>query len=110
MNFNAVNTILQLKDSLALTEQQLATLQPLSDSVAARNTALGAEFQKLLREAGANPDMGALMGRLQPRIQALQRQNDDLLKQVQAILTADQWAKVPPRVKNGGQARQRPRG
>jgi hypothetical protein len=111
MNFNAASTVIQLKDSLGLTAEQVAKLQPIADSIAKRNTALTAEFQKTIRDAGANPDMGAVMGRMQPRLQALQKENEATAKEIEAVLTPEQWAKVPPRVKNGGrpQGQQRPR-
>lgn len=111
MNFNAASTVIQLKDSLGLTAEQVAKLQPIADSIAKRNTALTAEFQKTMRDAGANPDMGAVMGKMQPRLQALQKENEATAKEIEAVLTPEQWAKVPPRVKNGGrpQAQQRPR-
>jgi hypothetical protein len=101
-NFNAVAGLIQLKDSLGLSSDQLARLQPLSDSVAKRNAALGEEARKMMQDAGANPDMGALMARLQPRLQQQQRDNEALLKALEAILTPEQWAKVPPRIKNAG--------
>ena len=102
MNFNPANAVIQLKDSLALTEDQVARLKPLADSTAKRNAALGAEVQKMIRDAGANPDMGAVMGRMQPKLQQLQRENEALVKAIEAILTPEQWAKVPPRIRNGG--------
>ena len=100
MNANPVQAIIALKDSIALTAEQLAKLQPLSDSVAARNKALGEEFQKLLKDAGANPDMGALFGKIRPKMEASQKARAATLKEVQAILTPEQWAKVPERVRN----------
>lgn len=102
MNFNAANAVIQLKDSLGLSTEQMTKLQSLADSTARRNAALGAEFQRLMREAGANPDMGALMGRMGPKFQAAQRDNEAVLKAVESVLTKEQWEKVPQRIKNGG--------
>lgn len=104
MNFNPVAQIIQLKDSLSLTADQIAKLQPLADSVGARNTALSEEMQKLLREAGANPDMGALVGKLQPKLNEVRESTDAILKEVQQVLSAEQWAKLPPRIRNGAAA------
>ena len=110
MNINPVASIIALKDSISLTEEQLAKLQPLSDSVAAKNKVLADDFQKAMKDAGANPDMGALFSKLRPRLEAQQRERTTLLKDVQAILTPEQWEKVPERVRNpqqgpGGQRR-----
>lgn len=110
MNANPVQSIIALKDSIALSAEQLEKLQPLSDTLAAHNKALGDEFQKLMKDAGANPDMGATFGRIRPKMEAAQRERTAALKQVQGILTPEQWEKVPERVRNpqagpGGQRR-----
>ena len=100
LNLNPVATIMALKDSIALTPEQMDKLKPLSDAVAAKNALLVAEFQKLTKDAGANPDMGALFGKLRPRLEAQGKERAEMLKAVQAILTAEQWEKVPERVRN----------
>jgi hypothetical protein len=100
LNFNPVNAVLQLKDSLQLTDAQVAALKPLSDSLAATSAALGKEFQETMRNAGANPDMGALMGRMTGRFEQIRKDNEAAVKRIEAVLTPQQWAKVPPRVKN----------
>ncbi len=98
---NPVNAVIQLKDSLALTDAQIAKLKPLSDSLAARNSALGIDARKIAQDAGANPDMGALFGRMRPVLDQMQKQNGDAMREVEKILTSEQWAKVPERVKRG---------
>lgn len=98
---NPVNAVMQLKDSLTLTEEQLGKLKPLADSLAARNATLGAEMRKVVQDAGANPDMGALFGRIRPVLDKMQKQNGDAMREVEKILTTAQWAKVPERVKRG---------
>ncbi|MEW5917350.1 MAG: hypothetical protein AB1762_13135, partial [Gemmatimonadota bacterium] len=96
---NPVNAIIQMKDSLALSEEQIIKLQPLSDSLAARNGALGAEVRKLMQDAGANPDMGALFARIRPVLERIQRSNADAMREAEKVLTSEQWAKVPERIK-----------
>ena len=116
MNANPLQSILALKDSIAITAEQVAKLQPLSDSLAAKNKALGEEFQKLMKDAGANPDMGALFGKIRPKMEAAQKERTAALKSAQAILTPEQWEKVPERIRNpqqfgpGGQGQRRPSG
>ncbi|MGH7711323.1 MAG: carboxypeptidase regulatory-like domain-containing protein [Gemmatimonadaceae bacterium] len=112
---NPVNALIQLKDSLALTEEQLAKLKPLSDSLAARNATLGAEARKVVQDAGANPDMGAMFARIRPILEKIQKSNVDAMRDVEKVLTSDQWAKVPERIKRGqmpgmGQQRRPPEG
>ena len=55
-----------------------------------------------MRDAGANPDMGAVMRTMQPKLAQMRQENEAWLKQVEATLTAEQWAKVPDRIKNAG--------
>ncbi|MEP7380915.1 MAG: carboxypeptidase regulatory-like domain-containing protein [Gemmatimonadota bacterium] len=99
-NANPVASIIALKDSISLTAEQLAKLQPLSDSVAARNKIVSAEVQKMMKDGGANPDMAALFSKMRPKLEASQRERATVLKEVQAILTPEQWEKVPLRVRN----------
>jgi hypothetical protein len=93
--------VMQLKDSLGLAPEQLAKLQPLSDSLAARNAALGAEVRKIMADGGANPDMGALFAKVRPIMEKVQTQNAATMREVEKILTSEQWAKVPERIKRG---------
>ncbi|MGQ0765968.1 MAG: carboxypeptidase regulatory-like domain-containing protein [Gemmatimonadota bacterium] len=102
LNLNPAAAVIQMRDSLRLTTEQVARLQPLADSIAKRNGELGAEVRKLIADAGANSDMGAVMTKVQPRLQAVQTENEALLKAIEGILTAEQWARVPPRIRNAG--------
>lgn len=99
-NANPVAQIIALKDSISLTSEQVAKLQPLSDSVAARNKVLGDEVQKIMKDGGANPDMAALFSKIRPKLEASQRERETVLKEVQGILTTEQWEKVPQRIRN----------
>jgi hypothetical protein len=114
-NANPVQAIIQLKDTLSLNDEQVAKLRPVSDSLAARNATLGAEVRKLIQDAGANPDMGALFGRIRPVLERIQRSNSDAMREVEKVLTSEQWARVPERLKRGqmpglGQPQRRPPG
>ena len=116
MNANPLAAIIALKDSIALTPEQIAKLQPLADSLGVKQKALGADFQKLMKDAGANPDMGALFGKIRPKMEAAQKERAAALKVAQTILTPEQWSKLPERVRNpqqgfggpGGQRRPQP--
>ncbi|MBL8981642.1 MAG: carboxypeptidase regulatory-like domain-containing protein [Gemmatimonadetes bacterium] len=114
LNQNAANAILQLKDSLQLTEAQVAAIQPIADSVSTRHAAIGREVQETIRSAGANPDMAAIMSRVTTRLEGVRAESEAVVKQLQGILTPEQWAKVPERIKNPprgpGQGQQRRRG
>ena len=100
-NFNPVLQIMNLRDSLKLTEEQVARLQMVSDTLNAQNMELAEVVRKDLESAGANPDMAALNARLRPQLEKVQANQQAALRQAQAILSADQWAKLPPRIRNG---------
>lgn len=109
---NPLAQILELKDTLALTPEQVARLQTLSDTLARKNDALGEEVRAIVSRAGNNPDPASLFAQIRPRLNEgranLQRALDD----ARSILTPEQWTKVPESVKNpsGGFGRARREG
>ena len=100
-NFNPVAQIIQLKDTLGLSTDQVTRLQVVADTLNVKNTALADEVRKETESAGANPDMAALAARMRPRLEQLQRNQQTALQAAQAILTAEQWQRVPPRIRAG---------
>ena len=100
-NFNPVLQIINLRDTLKLTEEQVVKLQVVSDTLNAHNMQLAEVVRKDLESAGANPDMAALNARLRPQLEKVQANQQSALRQAQAILSADQWTKLPPRIRNG---------
>jgi hypothetical protein len=99
--FNPILQIIQMKDSLQLSEEQLAKLTVVSDTLNARNTELAAVVQKDVESAGTNPDMAALNARLRPQLEKVQANQQAALKDAQSILTPEQWQKLPPRIRSG---------
>ncbi len=99
--FNPVNSVIEMKDSLKLTDDQLSKLQVVADSLNAKNSTLAADVRKDVESAGANPDMAALNAKMRPSLEKLQKNQQDALKEVQSILSADQWTMLPNRIRNG---------
>jgi hypothetical protein len=100
-NFNPILQIINLRDSLKLSEEQLARLRVVSDTLNKQNTELAETVRKDVEGAGANPDMAALNARLRPALEKVQANQQAALRQARAILSADQWAKLPPRFRSG---------
>jgi hypothetical protein len=100
-NFNPVLQIINLRDSLQLSEEQVAKLQVVSDTLNAQNTELAETVRKDVEGAGANPDMAALNARLRPALEKVQGNQQAALRQARTILSAEQWTKLPPRIRNG---------
>lgn len=99
--FNPVASIIELKDSLQLSDDQVGKLQVIADSLNAKNASLAAEVRKDVESAGANPDMAALQAKMRPSLTKLQKNQQDALKEAQVVLTTAQWDKVPNRIRNG---------
>ena len=116
---NPISQILEQKDSIALTDSQVARLTTLRDSLDAKNKHLSDAVRAEIEKAGANPDPGALFGALRPKLEEGRTNTQKAVAAAKTILTAEQWAKLPDRVKNAGQqgfgggqgpnGRQRPR-
>ena len=98
---NPVAQMIQLRDTLGLSAEQVARLQVVADTLNAKNTLLAEEVRKEAESAGANPDLAALAARMRPRLEQLQRNQQSALQGAQAILTAEQWQRVPPRIRAG---------
>jgi hypothetical protein len=110
---NPVRRILQLRDTLALTETQVATVQGIQDTLSAqherRRAALRQTVQQLLPQAnagGANP--GELMRQFQlqinPQLEGGRRETAEALRLVEQALAPEQWQKIPQNVRNAGGA------
>ena len=85
---------------LGLTAVQRARLDTLADSLDTANRAIGERVQAAILGAGNNVDPQVLFPRIQPMIREIQAGYIAGLDGVQRVLTAEQWAKVPARIKN----------
>jgi hypothetical protein len=92
--------VIALKDSIALSPDQVTKLQQLADSIDAVYTPLLTDLQKAIDSAGTNPDFQKLMGKVQPITAAMQREQTSGREAVRTILTDVQWALLPESVRN----------
>ena len=96
---NPVAQIIQMRDSLNLTDAQVAQLTVVSDTLAAKSLALGNQIRAVVAKEGAsNPQ--SIMSKIRPQIVEGRTNFTAAMAKVQTILTADQWKKVPQNVKN----------
>jgi hypothetical protein len=117
---NPITQILARKDSMALTDSQVVRLTTIRDSLDAKNKLVSDEVRSVIEKAGANPDPGALFGALRPKLEEGRANAQKAVAEAKTILTPEQWAGLPDRIKNAGQqgfgpgqqgqGRQRPRG
>jgi hypothetical protein len=98
---NPVAQIIDLRDSLGLDSAQVARLEPVRDSLAARNQKLAEALRAQIQRLGSNPDPAVVFSQvIRPRLGETRALVDQALKEVQTILTPAQWDKVPADVKD----------
>jgi LTXXQ motif family protein len=102
---NPAAQLLELKDSLALTDTQVVKLTALRDSAALVYSAVADSIRAAVTKAGPNADPARLFAAMRPQLTKGRATSREILQQAQAILTPAQWAKVPERIRAPGGAR-----
>jgi hypothetical protein len=99
---NPFRRTIELNDSLALalTPEQQVALKAKGDSLQVRADSAVAKIAEVLGSVGANPDPQTTMFRIRDNVQAGRRMAEQAAKDLEAILTPEQWAKLPANVKN----------
>ena len=92
--------VLDLRDSLVLDSAQVALLEPVRDSLAARNGRRLDSLRSVIQREGTNPDPARLLPILRPLFEAARNDVAQAVVTVRAILTEAQWAKVPESVRS----------
>jgi len=110
---NPLKPLPAMKDSLALTDAQVATIEAavtsLDNQLLVRRTALKPAIESLMRSAGdGNPQqlMQQVQLQVQPHLEGARRETMEAAQAVQRELSAEQWAKVPANVRAAAQAPQ----
>lgn len=96
---NPVAQILELSDSLALTDSQVVKLTTLRDSTAATYAVIADSIRAAVTKAGPNADPAQLFAAMRPHLTKGRAISREVLQQAQGILTPEQWAKVPEEIK-----------
>jgi hypothetical protein len=105
---NPVAAILALKDSVQLSDDQVSRLQPIADSLDAEHQVLSDSIKAQIERAGDRPDPTVLFARLRPELAQRREQSRKALEQARAVLTPEQWARVPETIRAPGGGRRRP--
>ena len=92
---NPFDGILDLKDSLALTPDQIARLQASSQVYHIRVDSLGNSIRVQLKNLGANIDATSMFSILRRENVAVRTVMHNAIDEAQKELTPEQWAKVP---------------
>jgi hypothetical protein len=106
---NPIAQIIELRDSLGLTDAQVAQLSVVSDTLVAKSLALGVVIRAEVAKRGTGANPMAIMSAIRPQIIEGRQNLTAALARVQTILTPDQWKKVPENIKSppvfGGRGR-----
>jgi hypothetical protein len=102
---NPAAQILELGDSLALTDSQVVKLTALRDSAAASYATIADSMRAAATKVGPNAEPARLFAAMRPQLTKGRAMSRDVLQQAQKILTPEQWAKVPERIKSPGAGR-----
>ncbi len=99
---NTFQQILDQPDTLKLnlTDGQKSLLHLMADSLAKQIDTLGVHLQERITKAGNNVDNNAMLAFLRPVLVEAQELGALSVKQAQLILTKEQWAKLPERIRN----------
>jgi hypothetical protein len=113
---NPVREVLALRDSIALTAEQTASIQLLSDTLDAQHARRRAELEPVLQQVVASAGAGRpnpqdlqqqLQLQIQPHLSGAQREAAEAMTQVQRELSAEQWQKLPMSLRQTQQQQQR---
>ncbi len=97
---NVPQQIIEARDSVGLTDAEVAKLKVLADSIQTQVDSLTAAARAVVEKEGGNPDPAVLFGvKLRPFFERGTRLRTAGTEGAKAILTADQWARVPARIK-----------
>jgi hypothetical protein len=97
---NPVAQIIELRDSLKLTDAQVAQLSVVSDTLAAKSQALGAAIRAQVAKQGSGGNPTAIISAIRPQIVEGRKNLAAAMTSVQSILTPEQWKQVPDHIKN----------
>ncbi|HVZ49738.1 MAG TPA: carboxypeptidase regulatory-like domain-containing protein [Gemmatimonadaceae bacterium] len=99
---NVFRQILAQDDSLGLhlTSVQVAELTRLQDSLYLKVDTLAVRLQAKMQSLGNNAEPGALQIQIRPLLVDAQQLGLTSVHQAQVILTPEQWAKLPDRIKH----------
>ena len=96
---NPFDGILELKDSLALTPDQVTKLQASSQVFHIRVDSLGNAIRSQLKNLGANIDATSMMTIMRRENTAVRTVMHNAIDEAQKELTPEQWAKVPETIR-----------
>jgi hypothetical protein len=97
---NVPQQIIEARDSVGLTDAEVARLQVLADSIKVQVDSLTEKARLVVEKEGGNPDPAVLFGvKLRPFFEKGGQLRTAGTNGAKAILTEEQWKRVPDRIK-----------
>jgi hypothetical protein len=103
-----ISAILELRDSLALSDAQVAQLEEIRTALRTQNDPIRTELTNAFANAAAAGELGGIFQSIGPRVNQGRVNVQSALDRAQQVLTAEQWARVPEATR--GAVRQGPGG
>jgi hypothetical protein len=103
---NPIPVLLDLKDTLNLSAEQVAQIQVISGRLQERLNERREDLGRRLNTSAT--DQGRIFAELQPAIEVTRKEVADALAEVRKLLTEVQWQRVPEQVRNPFQPADRP--
>ena len=82
-----------------LTEDQSARLDSISRRFVTARDSLSGVIREDIQRAGPNPDPAVLFSGIRPKMEAGRHLSEAALEEARGVLTPEQWAQLPPEVK-----------
>jgi hypothetical protein len=96
---NPAAQVLERREALGLTPDQVTRLEAVRDSFAIQNRARADSLRAAVEREGATPDPARLLSVVRPLIEAGRREADAALVEIRGVLTEEQWNKLPERIR-----------
>ena len=94
-----ISPMILLRDTLRLTDEQVARLRAIADTLEARNDPLREQIRAAFPQGGG-ASMGEVFQRVQPQIQEGRRNIQQALTEAEQVMTREQWRRVPAALRN----------
>jgi hypothetical protein len=92
---NPASFVLERRATLDLTDEQIAPLEALRDSLMAHNAGRAASLREALEQEGENPELARIVVIARPILEEARQDIDRMHGEVRAILSDAQWQRLP---------------
>jgi hypothetical protein len=96
---NPAAQVLERREALGLTPDQVTRLEAVRDSFAIQNRVRADSLRAAVEREGAAPDPARLLTVIRPLVEAGRRDADAAMTAIRSLLTEEQWNRLPERLR-----------